>query len=55
MSGYLVYWIDEEEMHNYEKVFLNKSDALNYADSEQKTKNNQGRKVDYYVTKVDIV
>ena len=55
MDGFLVYWTDENEENHFERVYFNKNDALEYADSEQKKKNNQGREVDFYVTRIDVI
>ena len=55
MNGYLVFFTDEDEANHYEKVFPNKHDALEYADTQQKKKNTEGREVDFYVTKVDVI
>lgn len=55
MDGYLVYFADEQDDNHYEKVFPDKRDALEYANTQQKKKNNEGRKVDFYVTRIDIV
>jgi len=55
MDGYLVYFTDENQENHYEKVFLSKDKALEYADSEQKKKNKDNRDVDYYVTRIDVI
>ena len=54
-DGYLVFFIDEEENRHYEKVFMNKKNALKYGDEQQKKKNKEGREVDFYVTRVDVI